>query len=29
MGAHNREIYLDRLGLSEEEFDALRAQGVI
>jgi len=29
MGAHNREIYLHRLGLSEEEFDALRAQGVI
>ena len=29
MGAHNREIYLDRLGLSEAEFAALGEQGVI
>ncbi|GMQ75376.1 MAG: CoA transferase [Gammaproteobacteria bacterium] len=29
LGAHNREIYMDRLGLSEEEIAALREEGVI
>ena len=29
MGAHNREIYMDRLGLSEQELAALREEGVI
>ena len=29
MGVHNREIYLERLGMDEAEFDALRADGVI
>jgi crotonobetainyl-CoA:carnitine CoA-transferase CaiB-like acyl-CoA transferase len=29
MGAHNRDIYVDSLGLSEEEFAALRKEGVI
>jgi len=29
LGAQNREIYMDRLGLSEEELAALRKRGVI
>ena len=29
LGAHNREIYVDRLGLSEKELAALRDEGVI
>jgi succinyl-CoA:(S)-malate CoA-transferase subunit B len=29
LGAHNREIYSERLGLSEEELAALRDEGVI
>ncbi len=29
LGAHNREIYMDRLGFSEQELAALREQGVI
>jgi len=29
MGVHNREIYLDRLGLDEAEFASLQADGVI
>jgi len=29
MGAHNREIYMDRFGLSEKELAALREEGVI
>ena len=29
LGAHNREIYMDRFGLSEEELAALREEGVI
>ncbi len=29
LGAHNRDIYMDRLGLSEEELAALREEGVI
>ncbi|GMQ75368.1 MAG: hypothetical protein BMS9Abin01_0616 [Gammaproteobacteria bacterium] len=29
LGEHNREIYMDRLGLSEEEIAALREEGVI
>ncbi|TFH49262.1 MAG: hypothetical protein E4H01_04610 [Lysobacterales bacterium] len=29
LGAHNREIYMERLGLSEKELAALRDQGVI
>lgn len=28
-GAHNEEIFVDRLGLSREELDALRAEGVL
>jgi crotonobetainyl-CoA:carnitine CoA-transferase CaiB-like acyl-CoA transferase len=29
LGANNREVYMDRLGLSEKEFAALREAGVI
>jgi crotonobetainyl-CoA:carnitine CoA-transferase CaiB-like acyl-CoA transferase len=29
LGAHNREIYMDRFGLSEKELAALREEGVI
>jgi len=29
LGAHNREIYVERLGLSEDELAALRDEGVI
>lgn len=29
MGAHNRDVYVDELGLSEEEMAALRDEGVI
>ena len=29
LGAHNRDIYMDRLGLSEEDLTALREEGVI
>jgi formyl-CoA transferase len=29
LGAHNREIYVDRLGLTDPELDALRADGVV
>ena len=29
LGAHNREVYMDRLGLSEGELAALREEGVI
>ena len=29
LGAHNRDIYMERLGLSEEELAALREEGVI
>jgi len=29
LGAHNREIYMDRLGLGDDELAALREQGVI
>ena len=29
MGAHNLDVYLDELGLSEEELAALRDEGVI
>ena len=28
-GEHNREIWVERVGLAEAELDALRAQGVI
>jgi hypothetical protein len=29
MAAHNREIYRERLGLSEEALSALKAEGII
>ncbi|MCX4241072.1 CaiB/BaiF CoA transferase family protein [Paraliomyxa miuraensis] len=29
LGAHNEEIYVERLGLTPDELDALRAQGVV
>ena len=29
LGADNRAIYIDMLGLSEQEFDALKTEGVI
>jgi formyl-CoA transferase len=29
LGAHNREIYCERLGLSPEELEALRADGIV
>jgi crotonobetainyl-CoA:carnitine CoA-transferase CaiB-like acyl-CoA transferase len=29
VGEHNREIYIDELGLSEQEFSALRKKGVV
>jgi crotonobetainyl-CoA:carnitine CoA-transferase CaiB-like acyl-CoA transferase len=28
-GEHNREVWVERVGLDERELDALRAQGVI
>jgi hypothetical protein len=29
MGVHNQEVYRDRLGLSDDELAALKADGVI
>jgi crotonobetainyl-CoA:carnitine CoA-transferase CaiB-like acyl-CoA transferase len=29
MAAHNQEIYKERLGLSEDELSALKAEGII
>jgi succinyl-CoA:(S)-malate CoA-transferase subunit B len=29
LGEHNREVYIDRLGLSASEFDALQSAGVV
>jgi hypothetical protein len=29
MAVHNKEIYQERLGLSEDELSALKAEGII